>query len=50
MFALKRTAMNALGMSRTLISYSYKAFDFKYYKHGGIIGYKKCLIFIKIQI
>lgn len=41
--------MNALYMSRTPIPYPFKAIDFKYYKHVGIIGYnKKMLDFYKI--
>lgn len=40
--------MNALYMSRTPIPYPFKAIDFKYYKHVGIIGYnKKMLDFYK---
>ena len=40
--------MNALYMSRAPIPYPYKAIDFKYYKHVGIIGYnKKMLDFYK---
>ena len=40
--------MNALYMSRTPIPYPFKAIDFKYYKHVGIIGYnKKMLNFYK---
>ena len=40
--------MNALYMSRTPIPYPFKAIDFKYYKHIGIIGYnKKMLDFYK---
>jgi 3-deoxy-manno-octulosonate cytidylyltransferase (CMP-KDO synthetase) len=40
--------MNALYMSRTPIPYPFKALDFKYYKHVGIIGYnKKMLDFYK---
>lgn len=33
--------MNALYMSRTPIPYPFKAIDYKYYKHVGIIGYNK---------
>lgn len=33
--------MNALYMSRTPIPYPFKAIDFSYYKHVGIIGYNK---------
>ena len=36
--------MNALYMSRTPIPYPFKAIDFKYYKHVGIIGYNKKMI------
>ena len=40
--------MNALYMSRTPIPYPFKAIDYKYYKHVGIIGYnKKMLDFYK---
>ena len=40
--------MNALYMSRTPIPYPFKAIDFQYYKHVGIIGYnKKMLDFYK---
>lgn len=40
--------MNALYMSRTPIPYPFKAIDFHYYKHVGIIGYnKKMLDFYK---
>lgn len=40
--------MNALYMSRTPIPYPFKALEFKYYKHVGIIGYnKKMLDFYK---
>lgn len=40
--------MNALYMSRMPIPYPFKAIDFKYYKHVGIIGYnKKMLDFYK---
>lgn len=40
--------MNALYMSRTPIPYPFKAIDYKYYKHIGIIGYnKKMLDFYK---
>ena len=40
--------MNALYMSRTPIPYPFKAINFKYYKHVGIIGYnKKMLDFYK---
>lgn len=40
--------MNALYMSRTPIPYPFKAIEFKYYKHVGIIGYnKKMLDFYK---
>lgn len=40
--------MNALYMSRTAIPYPFKAIDYKYYKHVGIIGYnKKMLDFYK---
>lgn len=43
--------MNALYMSRTPIPYPFKAIDFKYYKHVGIIGYnKKMLDFYKDSI
>ena len=39
---------NALYMSRTPIPYPFKAIDFEYYKHVGIIGYnKKMLDFYK---
>ena len=42
--------MNALYMSRTPIPYPFKALDFHYYKHVGIIGYnKKMLDFYKIS-
>ena len=36
--------MNALYMSRTPIPYPFKAIDFKYYKHVGIIGYNKKML------
>lgn len=36
--------MNALYMSRTPIPYPFKAIDFKYYKHVGIIGYNKMML------
>lgn len=36
--------MNALFMSRTPIPYPYKAINFKYYKHVGIIGYNKRML------
>lgn len=40
--------MNAMYMSRTPIPYPFKALDFIYYKHVGIIGYnKKMLDFYK---
>ncbi len=40
--------MNALYMSRAPIPYPFKAIDFKFYKHVGIIGYnKKMLDFYK---
>ena len=40
--------MNALYMSRTPIPYPFKAINFRYYKHVGIIGYnKKMLDFYK---
>ena len=40
--------MNALYMSRTPIPYPFKALEYKYYKHIGIIGYnKKMLDFYK---
>lgn len=40
--------MSALYMSRTPIPYPFKAINFKYYKHIGIIGYnKKMLDFYK---
>lgn len=40
--------MNALYMSRTPVPSPFKALDFKYYKHVGIIGYnKKMLDFYK---
>lgn len=40
--------MNALYMSRTPIPYPFKAINYKYYKHVGIIGYnKKMLDFYK---
>lgn len=40
--------MNVLYMSRTPIPYPFKAIDYKYYKHVGIIGYnKKMLDFYK---
>lgn len=43
--------LNALYMSRTPIPYPFKAIDFKYYKHVGIIGYnKKMLDFYKNSI
>lgn len=43
--------MNALYMSRTPIPYPFKAIDFVYYKHVGIIGYnKKMLDFYKTSI
>lgn len=43
--------MNALYMSRTPIPYPFKAIDFKYYKHVGIIGYnKKMLDFYKNSV
>ncbi len=43
--------MNALYMSRIPIPYPFKAIDFKYYKHIGIIGYnKKMLDFYKNSI
>ena len=38
------TDMNALYMSRTPIPYPFKAMDFKYYKHVGIIGYNKKML------
>ena len=42
---------NALYMSRTPIPYPFKAIDFKYYKHVGIIGYnKKMLDFYKNSV
>lgn len=40
--------MDALYMSRTPIPYPFKALDYRYYKHVGIIGYnKKMLDFYK---
>lgn len=36
--------MNALYMSRTPIPFPFKAIDFKYYKHVGIIGYNKKML------
>lgn len=36
--------MNALYMSRTPIPYPFKAINFKYYKHVGIIGYNKKML------
>lgn len=36
--------MNALYMSRTPIPYPFKAIDFTYYKHVGIIGYNKKML------
>lgn len=43
--------MNALYMSRTPVPYPFKAIDFKYYKHVGIIGYnKKMLDFYKNSV
>lgn len=36
--------MNALYMSRTPIPYPFKAIDFKYFKHVGIIGYNKKML------
>lgn len=36
--------MNALYMSRIPIPYPYKAIEFKYYKHVGIIGYNKKML------
>lgn len=36
--------MRALYMSRTPIPYPFKAIDFKYYKHVGIIGYNKLML------
>lgn len=43
--------MNALYMSRTPIPYPFKAIDFQYYKHVGIIGYnKKMLDFYKNSV
>ncbi len=43
--------MNALYMSRTPIPYPFKAIDFCYYKHVGIIGYnKKMLDFYKNSV
>lgn len=36
--------MNALYMSRTPIPYPFKAIDFHYYKHVGIIGYNKKML------
>ena len=36
--------MNALYMSRTPIPYPFKAIDYKYYKHVGIIGYNKRML------
>lgn len=36
--------MNALYMSRTPIPYPFKAIEFKYYKHVGIIGYNKRML------
>ncbi len=36
--------MNALYMSRTPIPFPFKAIDFKYYKHVGIIGYNKTML------
>lgn len=42
---------NALYMSRTPIPYPFKAIDFVYYKHVGIIGYnKKMLDFYKNSV
>jgi 3-deoxy-manno-octulosonate cytidylyltransferase (CMP-KDO synthetase) len=35
---------NALYMSRAPIPYPYKALDFKFYKHVGIIGYNKMML------
>lgn len=35
---------NALYMSRTPIPYPFKAIDFRYYKHIGIIGYNKKML------
>lgn len=36
--------MNALYMSRTPIPYPFRALDFVYYKHVGIIGYNKAML------
>ena len=36
--------MNALYMSRTPIPYPFKAIDFCYYKHVGILGYNKKML------
>lgn len=36
--------MNALYMSRTPIPFPFKAIDYKYYKHVGIIGYNKSML------
>ena len=36
--------MNALYMSRTPVPYPFKAIDFSYYKHVGILGYNKKML------
>lgn len=36
--------MDAIYMSRTPIPYPYKAIDFQYYKHVGVIGYNRAMI------
>ncbi len=36
--------MNALYMSRTPVPYPYKAINFSYYKHVGVIGYNRAMI------
>lgn len=36
--------MNALYMSRTPIPYPFKAIDYRFYKHVGIIGYNKKML------
>lgn len=41
--------MNALYMSRTPIPFPFKAIDFKYYKHVGIIGYNKKMLDLYID-